>query len=64
MNFVEMSSGNCLYQGREKLKVLLEKRKTSFNELEELKKEWDLRRQKVVRNLEVECQKKELGEID
>lgn len=38
LNFLETSSKTCLEAGYEKLKTLLEKRKTVFNDLDEYKK--------------------------
>jgi hypothetical protein len=44
-NFIEITSKPYLETMRERLKVLLEKRKAIFNELDEYKKEWECKRQ-------------------
>jgi len=49
-NFIETSSKPYLEAVQEKLKVLLEKRKAIFNELDEFKKEWEAKRQRETKN--------------
>lgn len=59
-NFIETSSMPYLDNVHQKLKGLLQKRKTIFNELDEFKKEWQIKRINETKLLGVENKKKQL----
>lgn len=63
-NFIETSSKPYLEAVQEKLKVLLEKRKAIFNELDEFKKEWEAKRQRETKNRNLQQKKKELSTVN
>ena len=63
-NFIETSSLPYLEHVHDKLKGLLERRKTIFNELEEFKKEWEMRRLKETKSISIDNKRRELQGIN
>ncbi len=63
-NFIETSSKPYLETAHERLKVLLEKRKAIFNQLDQFKKEWEGKRQRESKMMTMDQKKRELEAIN
>lgn len=64
LNKIEVSSKENQTANKEKLKILLEKRKACFNDFEEFKKEWDLKKLANSKILELNDKGNELSFIN